>query len=151
MFDFLDSVFPGISELEKIGIVSVLIIAFAALCYAIFLVFQILKHDKGTEKIQNVANSIKLGANAYLKIQFKRLLPLIILLSIGLYFTAAPGNVGFGRSVAFLLGSIFSATVGYVGMNMAIQGTMRVASASRRSYNDALKIAYRSGTITGML
>jgi K(+)-stimulated pyrophosphate-energized sodium pump len=148
MFDFLNNVFPGISELEKIGLIAVLGTAAAALVYAVLLTLQTLKYDKGTKKMQDVAESIKVGANAYLKVQFKRLAPLIILLSIALYFTT---EVGFGRSAAFAMGCIFSAVVGYVGMNMAIQGTMRVAPAAKKGFNEALKIAYRSGTITGML
>jgi K(+)-stimulated pyrophosphate-energized sodium pump len=148
MSDFLDNLFPGISAFEKTAIISVIGVAVAALCYAALLALQGLKEDKGTKEIQSVGNSIKLGANAYLKVQFKRLAPLIALLSIALYFST---DVGLGRAVAFLMGSIFSAIVGYIGMNMAIQGTMRVASASRRSSKEAMKIAYRSGTITGML
>jgi len=75
MSDFLDKIFPGISVFEKIGIVSVLCVAVGALVYAVLLVFQTLKKDKGTKKMQDVANLIKLGANAYLKTQFKRLAP----------------------------------------------------------------------------
>jgi K(+)-stimulated pyrophosphate-energized sodium pump len=56
-----------------------------------------------------------------------------------------------GRSLAFVMGATFSAAVGFIGMNMAVQGNVRVASASRRSFKEALTIAYRSGTITGML
>jgi K(+)-stimulated pyrophosphate-energized sodium pump len=63
-------------------------------------------------------------------------------------------NIAFGRAGAFLLGALFSAAVGFVGMNMAVQGNVRVAAAAvdpKRGYADALRIAYRSGTITGML
>ncbi|MBL8116197.1 MAG: sodium-translocating pyrophosphatase [Anaerolineae bacterium] len=63
-------------------------------------------------------------------------------------------NIALGRAGAFLMGAIFSATVGFVGMNMAVQGNVRVAAAAvdpKRGYGDALRIAYRSGTITGML
>ncbi len=59
-----------------------------------------------------------------------------------------------GRALAFLMGAAFSATVGFVGMNMAVQGNVRVAAAAldpKRGYADAMRIAYRSGTITGML
>jgi len=49
------------------------------------------------------------------------------------------------------MGSLFSASVGFVGMNMAVRGNVRVASAARRSFGDSLGIAYRTGTITGML
>ncbi len=62
--------------------------------------------------------------------------------------------VAFGRSGAFLMGAVFSALVGFIGMNMAVQGNVRVAAAAvdqKRGYSEALRIAYRSGTITGML
>jgi K(+)-stimulated pyrophosphate-energized sodium pump len=67
---------------------------------------------------------------------------------------AARINIAIGRAGAFLMGAIFSAAVGFVGMNMAVQGNVRVAAAAvdpKRGYGDALRIAYRSGTITGML
>src|SRR5690606_12198094 len=67
---------------------------------------------------------------------------------------AARINTAIGRAGAFLMGAIFSAAVGFVGMNMAVQGSVRVAAAAldpKRGYADALRIAYRSGTITGML
>ncbi|MBE2270603.1 MAG: sodium-translocating pyrophosphatase [Anaerolinea sp.] len=63
-------------------------------------------------------------------------------------------TTAFGRAGAFLMGAIFSAAVAFVGMNMAVQGNVRVAAAAvdpNRGYGDALRIAYRSGTITGML
>lgn len=63
-------------------------------------------------------------------------------------------NIAIGRAGAFLMGAVFSALVGFVGMNMAVQGNVRVAAAAvdpKRGYGDALRIAYRSGTITGML
>jgi K(+)-stimulated pyrophosphate-energized sodium pump len=63
-------------------------------------------------------------------------------------------TIAIGRAGAFLMGAVFSATVGFAGMNMAVQGNVRVAAAAvdpKRGYADALRIAYRSGTITGML
>lgn len=63
-------------------------------------------------------------------------------------------NIAIGRAGAFLMGAVFSAMVGFVGMNMAVQGNVRVAAAAvdpNRGYGAALRIAYRSGTITGML
>lgn len=59
--------------------------------------------------------------------------------------------VAFGRAIAFVMGSAFSAIVGFIGMNMAVQGNVRVAAAAKTSFKKALTIAYRSGTITGML
>ncbi len=59
--------------------------------------------------------------------------------------------IGLGRAVAFVMGASFSLMVGQWGMRMAVEGNVRVASAARRSFSEALKIAYRAGTITGML
>jgi K(+)-stimulated pyrophosphate-energized sodium pump len=59
--------------------------------------------------------------------------------------------VGLGRAIAFVMGAGFSLSVGQIGMRMAVQGNVRVASAARGSFGNALRIAYRAGTITGML
>jgi K(+)-stimulated pyrophosphate-energized sodium pump len=59
--------------------------------------------------------------------------------------------IGFGRAIAFVMGAGFSLTVGQIGMRMAVQANVRVASAARKSFGDSLRIAYRAGTITGML
>ncbi|MBI4388080.1 MAG: sodium-translocating pyrophosphatase, partial [Candidatus Omnitrophica bacterium] len=65
---------------------------------------------------------------------------------------AGEKHIAIGRACAFLMGSIFSATVGFAGMNLAVRGNVRVAAAANRgSFSQALKIAYRTGTITGML
>jgi len=59
--------------------------------------------------------------------------------------------IGFGRAIAFVMGATFSLLVGQIGMRMAVQANVRVAFASLRSFRDSLRIAYRAGTITGML
>ncbi len=59
--------------------------------------------------------------------------------------------IGFGRAIAFVMGAGFSLIVGQIGMRMAVQGNVRVAAEARNSFGGALRIAYRAGTITGML
>jgi K(+)-stimulated pyrophosphate-energized sodium pump len=59
--------------------------------------------------------------------------------------------IGVARAIAFVMGATFSLLVGQIGMRMAVQANVRVASASKRSFADSLRIAYRAGTITGML
>jgi K(+)-stimulated pyrophosphate-energized sodium pump len=59
--------------------------------------------------------------------------------------------IGLGRAIAFVMGASFSLAVGQIGMRMAVQGNVRVASAARKSFGESLRIAYRTGTITGML
>lgn len=142
---------PSFSLGERTALWSVLAVAIAGLFYAGFLVAEMLRKDCGTEAMRKVSDAIRLGANAYLHRQFRAIAILILVLAGLLYFTAGEHNIAIGRACAFLMGSIFSATVGFVGMNMAVQGNVRVAAASRTSFAEALKIAYRTGTITGML
>ncbi|HBE80734.1 MAG TPA: sodium-translocating pyrophosphatase, partial [Firmicutes bacterium] len=111
------------------------------------------------------------GADAYLGRQLKTILPLIIVLAAVLFLSvyvappsaeaaerfpgATPAQlklyIGIGRMIAFIMGAFFSLIVGQFGMRMAVQGNVRVSAAARHSFSEALKIAYRSGTITGML
>lgn len=161
----------GLQSVEAIAIWAVLGVAILGLLYAILLRSQIMREDKGTEKMQAVWNAIKDGADAYLKSQLKTILPLIAVLTVALFFSVyivppTPealerfGNldhdkvrlvIGLARAIAFIMGAGFSLTVGQIGMRMAVEANVRVASASKRSFGDALRIAYRAGTITGML
>jgi len=136
---------------ERVALWSVLGIAVVGLLYAVFLAAEVLRKDQGTPEMRKVSEAIRIGANAYLNRQFRAILFLILILAGLLYFTAGVQHIAIGRACAFLMGSIFSASVGFIGMNLAVQGNVRVAAASRTSFAEALKIAYRTGTITGML
>jgi K(+)-stimulated pyrophosphate-energized sodium pump len=139
--------------IEIYGLLTVLGIAIAGLLYALMLVKQVRKADQGTKKMQEIAAAVREGSNAYLAAQFKKIGPLIILITLFLYFTYTGTIDAFrwGRSGAFLVGSIFSFLVGFVGMRLATQGNLRVAAAAKRSYGEALQLGYRTGTVTGML
>jgi K(+)-stimulated pyrophosphate-energized sodium pump len=142
-------------------------IAILSLVYALLLRRTVLKKDKGTEKMQEVWNGIREGADAYLTRQLRTILPFIGILAVLLFLSvyiikpsteatevfgpSAQIIVAVGRACAFILGACFSLIVGQFGMRMAVQANVRVASASRRSLNEALSIAYYAGTITGML
>ena len=144
-----------LSPFEVAGLYSVVAVAIGALIYALILRRQVLRENTGSGKVKEVWNGIRAGANAYLKTQFRSVILFIGFLGVFLYFSAALDNqpffVAIGRVGAFLIGAFFSAMVGYIGMNMAVQGNIRVSEASRKGFRDALKIAYRTGTITGML
>jgi K(+)-stimulated pyrophosphate-energized sodium pump len=161
----------GLTSLEAIAIWAVFGVAIIGLLYAIFLRSEILREDRGTPKMQEVWNAIKDGADAYLRKQLRSILPLIAILTVALFFSVyiVPPTpeamerfvgqseqsvqliIGFARAFAFVMGAVFSLTVGQIGMRMAVEANVRVASASKRSFGDALRIAYRAGTITGML
>ncbi|WP_165070880.1 proton/sodium-translocating pyrophosphatase [Paludisphaera rhizosphaerae] len=137
---------------EKFGLILTLLIAVAGLAYAGMLVGQVLRADQGTPKMREVADAVREGAWAYLMRQAKALFPLIFLITVILYFTAqATGAVQLGRAAAFFVGALFSWLVGFVGMNLAVRGNLRVAAAARTSYGEAMQLGYRTGTITGML
>jgi len=138
---------------ETVAVYGVLATAVAGLLYALLLILQIRRYDEGTEKMRKVNRAISDGAQAYLKRQIKSIIIPVIFLAIALYFTATETDpsIALGRALAFVMGTVFSATVGYVGMTMAVKGNVRVASAAKKSFAEALKIAYRTGTITGML
>ena len=142
---------PHFTLWERVALWSILGVAVLGLLYAAFLAAEIFRKDQGTEAMRKVSLAIRIGANAYLNRQFRALLLLILILTGLLYFTAGEQYVKIGRACAFLMGSLFSAAVGFIGMNMAVQGNVRVAAAARTSFAEALKIAYRTGTITGML
>jgi K(+)-stimulated pyrophosphate-energized sodium pump len=161
----------GLNSFEQIAIVGVLITAFISLAYAWLLRGKVLKQDKGTAKMQEVWNAIRIGADSYLSRQLKTILPVIGLLTFALFlsvYVVPPSAeaveefsnltesslkmvIAIGRTVAFILGATFSLMVGQLGMRMAIQANVRAASAARRGFNEALSIAYYAGTITGML
>jgi K(+)-stimulated pyrophosphate-energized sodium pump len=145
----------GGSPFEVGAMWSILGVAIAGLLYAVLLTRQVLKADTGTGEMQAVSRSIREGAEAYLKRQLQTIVIFIVVLTFGLYLTAALAGshwtIALGRAGAFLMGSLFSLSVGQIGMRMAVIANVRVASAARRSFGEALKIAYRSGTITGML
>ncbi len=161
----------NLTTFETIAIWAVLVVAILGLVYALFLRQQIMRESKGTKEMQEVWEAIRQGADAYLSRQLRTILPFIAILTIALFLSvyivppsgeamerfAGQGEaatrliVGIGRAIAFVMGAGFSLIVGQIGMRMAVQGNVRVAAAARTSFSDALRIAYRAGTITGML
>ena len=152
---FLDPQGPY-SLYEKIALIANVFIALAGLGYAAMLVKEVYGAGIGTLRMQEIAQAVREGANAYLRRQFTTVAILIGIITVVLIFTANPNtpagwHIPIGRGIAFLMGSIFSATVGFVGMRLATTGNLRVAAAARESFGKALQLGYRTGTITGML
>jgi len=135
----------------------VLATAIAGLVYAVYLIFEVRKYSQGTEQMQKISGAIRSGSDTYLKRQLRSVAFLVVFLVIALYFSGTSiqvegfPNVALGRALAFLMGAVFSGAVGYFGMSMAVRGNVRVAQAARSDFGEALKIGYRTGTITGML
>ena len=116
-----------------------------ALLYSAYLTFSVIRSPKGNEKMQDISKAIQEGANAFLMRQYKTLLPIVIILLAAIYFF-----VGSGTAIAFVVGVISSALAGYVGMQAAVRGNVRVADAARKGLKEALSMAFKGGAVTGM-
>ena len=165
--DILGLARHGLNDFEQIAMIGVVLTAFLSLVYAWLLRAVVMKKDKGTAKMQEVWNAIRIGAEGYLGTQLRSIIPALLLLTVAMFFSVYvtpltpeaseefPQNtliiIAVGRTIAFIMGASFSLIVGQLGMRMAIQASVRTASAARRDFTEALSIAYYAGTITGML
>jgi K(+)-stimulated pyrophosphate-energized sodium pump len=160
-FGFITSSAYGLGE--KLGLLACLVVAVGGLVYAGSLVKQVYAADTGTVAMQKVAQAVREGANAYLRRQFTVVGILIVLLTgviiaskwpwapdPGIHSVGELETIAIGRGIAFLMGALFSAAVGFVGMRLATAGNLRVAAAARTDFGTAMRLAYRTGTITGM-
>jgi len=137
------------SNVRLVGVVAV--IAVVGLVCAFMFRRQVLAAGEGTENMQRIARAVQEGASAYLNRQF-RTLALFVVLVFALLFLL-PGDTGIrvGRSVFFVVGALFSATIGYLGMWLAVRANVRVAAAARDAGRDqGMRIAFRTGGVVGM-
>ena len=131
--------------------IAVLAIALIALVMGWVFRGQVLAHSAGTENMQSIGSAVEEGAKAYLSRQF-RTLAIFVVLVFGLLFLL-PGDTGIkiGRSAFFVVGALFSAAIGYLGMSLAVKANVRVAEAAREGKRDeGMKIAFRTGGVVGM-
>ncbi len=131
---------------------AAIIVSAIALVYAIVLIVLVLKKDAGTESMQKIAKAIQEGAMAYLNRQFITVAIFAVILFALLAFVLPKGNHNDGLLVAigFIVGAAFSALAGYIGMNVSIRANVRTAQAAKVSLQEALSVAFRGGSVTGL-
>src|SRR3712207_8442484 len=137
-------------------VLVVLAISLAALAFAAYLVRAVMAADQGTATMRDIARAVQEGAAAYLRRQFKTLAVFaVIVFLLLLILPVAEGGLGtrLGRALFFLVGALFSAMVGFIGMTLATRGNVRVAAAARTGdgYRPAFRIAYRTGGVRGVI
>ena len=137
---------------ENLALFAIMAVCLLALLVAFVLVRQVLAADQGTEKMREIARAIQEGSRAYLSRQFRTLALFVALLFfLLLLLEADSGSVRVGRSVAFLVGAVFSALAGYTGMHLAVRANVRVAAAADQGgFLKAMPIAFRAGGVAGM-
>src|SRR5437868_2418874 len=149
---------PASAEVDLGGgdltlVVVVAVIALLALAVAAGLVRDVLAAGQGTEKMQEIARAIQVGASAYLKRQFRTVGVFVVLIPLVLLLLPADStSERIGRSVFFVIGAVFSAVTGFTGMWLAVRGNVRVAAAAREEGGEkkAMRIAFRTGGVAGM-
>ncbi len=118
----------------------------AALLYGLILSGWILKLPAGDEKMMSIASAIQEGASAYLLRQYKVVAIVAALLFLGIY-----QFLGVNSAVGFLIGAIFSALAGFIGMNVAVRANVRCAEQAKKGLREAFDVAYKGGAVTGFL
>jgi K(+)-stimulated pyrophosphate-energized sodium pump len=135
-----------------VGVVAV--VALAALAIGYVLLKEVLAAGQGTAKMQDIAKAVQEGAAAYLKRQRNTLAVFGVIVFLLLFALPADDwNERIGRSIFFLVGAVFSFTIGYLGMWLATQANLRVAAASREEGGReiAMRVAFRTGGVVGMI
>src|SRR5690349_15777327 len=125
-----------------------LICAALAIGYGFALTVWLLGRPAGNERMQEIARAVQEGAAAYLKRQYTTIAIVAIapFLLLGFYH-----KLGWGTAVGFLIGAVFSAAAGFIGMNVAVRSNVRTAEAARSGLPPALNVAFRAGSVTGLL
>jgi K(+)-stimulated pyrophosphate-energized sodium pump len=109
------------------------------------------KQEAGNERMQEISNHIAEGAMAFLKAEWKILGYFVVIVAIllGVMAMANP-NSHWSIAVAFIIGAVFSATAGYIGMRIATKSNVRTAHAARTSLSKALNVSFTGGSVMGL-
>lgn len=117
-----------------------------AIVYGLFLASSIFKKNAGNEKMQEISAAIREGAKAYLNRQYKTIFYIAIILFVILWLA-----IGMTTALGFVLGAFLSALAGYVGMNVSVRANSRTAEAAKTGLKEALSVAFKGGSVTGLL
>ncbi|MFJ9807739.1 sodium-translocating pyrophosphatase [Streptomyces sp. NPDC101158] len=155
-----------LTQENRVIVVVVAAVALAALVVARLLVRQVLAAGEGTETMKKIAAAVQEGANAYLARQLRTVGVFAVVVFFLLFLLPADNwSQRAGRSLFFLVGALFSAVTGYIGMRLAVRANVRVAAAAREATpaegepekdltsvaHRAMKIAFRTGGVVGMI
>jgi len=130
------------------AVLFALVAAAAGVSYGVALIVWLLKQPSGSERMREISHAVQEGARAYLRKQYTTIavVSVIPFLLIGFY-----NKLGWGTAVGFLVGATLSAAAGFIGMNVSVRSNVRTAEAAKGGLKPAFKIAFRAGSVTGLL
>ena len=127
------------------------------LLFAFYLTKYVLGKDTGTEKMRQISDAIREGANAFMRRQYTTIailtaaVALLIFVLYSIPNDTIPSDYAWKTALSFIIGAVCSGFAGFVGMYVSVRANIRVASAAVTSLNNALKIALRGGSVSGLL
>ena len=134
-----------------------IIVALAAGCvallFAAYKAMEVLKADTGNQRMRAISDAIREGSGTFLRREYMVLAPFVVVVAIGLWALIdrwALENTVPEMAIAYLAGTICSATAGFIGMSVAVRANVRTAAAAMHGLNPALRIAFSSGTVMGI-
>ena len=122
--------------------------AAVAVLYGLYLTWWLLKQPAGSERMQEIAGAVQEGAAAYLRKQYTTIAVVAI---VPFFLLGFYDKLGWGAAFGFLIGALLSAAAGFIGMNVAVRSNVRTAEAAREGLQPAFKVAFRAGSVTGLL
>jgi K(+)-stimulated pyrophosphate-energized sodium pump len=130
------------------AVLFALVCAGVAIAFGLYLTYWLLAQPAGNERMREISRAVQEGAAAYLAKQYKTIAVVAVVpfLALGFY-----NELGWGTAIGFLIGAVLSAAAGFIGMNVAVRSNVRTAEAAREGVAPAFKVAFRAGSVTGLL
>jgi K(+)-stimulated pyrophosphate-energized sodium pump len=121
-----------------------------ALVFAFFMYSKIMRKDPGDAKMQEIARRVQVGAKAFLMAEYKWLVVFVLVVAGVMAFAGDAADLGPKAAIAFVCGAFTSALSGYFGMYTSTRAAVRTTQAARTSLQEALGVAFGSGSVMGM-
>ena len=130
------------------AVLFALICAGVAVGFGIYFTLWLLRQPAGSERMQEISRAVQEGAAAYLRRQYITIagVALVPFLLLGFY-----DKLGWGTAIGFAIGAVLSSAAGFIGMNVAVRANTRTAEAAKSGLRPAFNVAFRAGSVAGLL